>query len=232
MKPSELYKLKEIGVETDIYSLRKCLDGLDDLSYEGVESIEGLEQRIHGFHSFDGERSWELSSIWYKDRPFMVLQEAGRGGDDHVETFLTDKEVLKELKLKIAELLDQHKKTISFSPDEDIEDLDCFYGHELSEFYNPNINPRYKVDDIVIASVPKNHLNYSDETVTTRVKIQIVNPTDPTYTYHGLQIDRRWSDDSFGQGKPSQMIIDINNGKVGCEINDELIDHEATANLK
>jgi hypothetical protein len=231
MKPSDLYKLKPVNVDNSIYGMTDIKE-LEELSYYGndIDSVEGLERRIHGQHDFDGERYWELSSLWYLDRPFMALQKAGRGGRDHVETFLTDVKVFNELKVKLVEL--SNKKDNAYDVDQDVEDLDCFYSCALSDFYNPDLKPHYKVGDIVIAQVPENHLNYSNEMVTTRVEIQRVSPNDPTCTYHGLQIDRRWSDDSFGKGQPARMITDVNNGKIGCSLNDELIDHEATAALQ
>lgn len=41
---------------------------------------------------YDPRRTWEMSFVYYKDIPFMLIQNAGREGDDHSMRYIFNKE--------------------------------------------------------------------------------------------------------------------------------------------
>jgi hypothetical protein len=49
-----------------------------------------LKLKVHQFFDFDGRRYWCLSSLWHLGTPFMIMQNAGREGDDHAKRYITD----------------------------------------------------------------------------------------------------------------------------------------------
>jgi len=62
----------------------------------------------------------------------MIIQNAGREGDDHRRRFVTDKEKYKEMIKYIRTLLESEEEIEDyFDPNEDIQGLDSFYGHTL-----------------------------------------------------------------------------------------------------
>lgn len=89
---------------------------------------------------FDGRRYWRLASVWYESKnchwlPFMVIQNAGREGDDHRKRFVTDAAVyadaaryLKTI-VMFPERYDSEKDLVD--PTVDVPKLTEFYGNEL-----------------------------------------------------------------------------------------------------
>lgn len=49
-----------------------------------------VEIRLIKHHDFDERRFWRLATVWYKKKPVMVIQNAGREGDDFVRRYITD----------------------------------------------------------------------------------------------------------------------------------------------
>lgn len=67
-----------------------------------VPEIEWLTRGLHGVTSArvlikthqciyqDHRRFWALRSVWFDGKPIMLLQNAGREGDDHRKRYITD----------------------------------------------------------------------------------------------------------------------------------------------
>lgn len=107
----------ESGV--DLYSLPDVNDGR-------------VEIRVLEFVNFDGRRIWQLATVWYLGKPFMILQSAGREGDDHAERFITDEGVFWSCCVYLQSLVDTpHADTIN--PDIPIAALTTFYGRTLGD---------------------------------------------------------------------------------------------------
>ncbi len=53
-----------------------------DLQYGSCESSVRLSIRTHKYFNFDGRRFWRLASVWFDNKPVMIIQNAGREGDD------------------------------------------------------------------------------------------------------------------------------------------------------
>jgi len=191
--PNQLYALPPIRIEK---SVDDALPGFPELDqYETYDANSRIEVRWLANECFDGERGWELASVWIDDQPFMIMTSAGRGNQDHQDRFITDE----ALYWKAVEYL---RSLVPAEPIQDLTDIDAelpdltrFYGHSLEEFYRPEgVDPAYKIGDIVIARVIRDHIHdayVSDPPmVETRVLITDVRPYNPSRTYSGLQLDR------------------------------------------
>lgn len=87
---------------------------------------------IHEFY-FDGRRNWCLRSIWYENHPVMIAQNAGREGDDHIKTFITDKTRYIAMIGYIEGLIKKQFNSFDheiYDTTTDIPELTRFYGGE------------------------------------------------------------------------------------------------------
>jgi hypothetical protein len=97
MKPNDLYAMTPESVERGIDSLAGCyynhLDG-SGLDQFALGQITGDTSRVQirtlKYWCFDGRRIWSLATVWFDEKPVMVIQNAGREGDDHSRRFITD----------------------------------------------------------------------------------------------------------------------------------------------
>lgn len=189
MTANELYNIKPKSVTKELYNLHKHIDELDSFcNYEANERVE-VKEIIS--YCFDGRRVWDLSTIWFDGNPVMVIQEAGREGEDHVADYVTDKERYREM-IQYLRSLEEEEDNYSFlEPNKDEPNLTSFYGHELSDFYDPDFKPKYKVGDIIEVEVPENFLNWCDSE-SIKVKAEILNVYDNPYdTYRLREIERK-----------------------------------------
>lgn len=221
MRPKDLYKCPPISVTKECYALSRHIVDVD--SCVDWEKNKYVELRHYANECFDGRRGWELFSVWFKHKPVMICQAAGRENDDHTDEFITHAKRYVQMK--------QYIMSISESGDEEEVDevsvvaddptITKFYNCELSQFYNPDgVKPKYKIGDTVIAMVPENHLHYDSKMVKARVKIERVARFNPTETYWGNQIDRGWKHNKNGSQK---MVTMVGKGGVGATFNDDKI---------
>lgn len=144
MKISELYKRepestsKCLGHLKGFYydHIKELSDSLNIDSYYGLEDKnEKVEIKYYKDHCFDGRRTWTLASVWYDNSPIMVIQNAGREGDDHRVRFITNNKGYDEMLQYISSLIefDNEVKNDLYNADDDIETLTRFYGHSLGE---------------------------------------------------------------------------------------------------
>jgi hypothetical protein len=102
-----------------------------------------LTQSIYKHFDYDGRRFWKLASVSFDGVPFMIVQNAGREGDDHVHRFIIDSEgylkTLNYLKdLYPISTATESKNTTSIAPHErvyDLPKLDKFYDGELDGYF-------------------------------------------------------------------------------------------------
>lgn len=142
MKPNELYQKtpetisKCLGHLKGFYydHIHELSDSRNVDSYWGLENKnEKVEIKYYVDHCFDGRRTWTLASVWFEEKPIMVIQNAGREGDDHRVRFITDAENYKRMLHYISTLLEEDDVTLeSVDPDEDIPTLDTFYGYSMN----------------------------------------------------------------------------------------------------
>jgi hypothetical protein len=86
-------------------------------------------------HSYDGERCWCLRTVWYAGQPFMIVQNAGRGGQDHEDRFITDTQVFNKFISALQEIVIKETPYDVIDPDEDRNDLDFFYDQHLNQTF-------------------------------------------------------------------------------------------------
>lgn len=124
-----------------------------------------------------------------------VVQNSGRWGDEYT-TFLTDTTLFAEVEEYIkSKLPPVNTLPDSCDPDADLTQLNEINGYPISDYYEHDLNPKYKVGDIVWAWTKENNSvsNYDESNkgyVLTRIKIDKLSPNHPYETYGGSQIDR------------------------------------------
>lgn len=146
MTPIDLYKMTPIEETTELYDLAGYIynhvEELDIFSYlyssDVSERNTKVKIKIYKNHCFDGRRIWRLASVWFEDKPVMIIRNAGREGDDFHDRFITDKELYLLMIDYIRSLMPREDSIETVSKFDDIPNLDEFYGHKLSgefEYY-------------------------------------------------------------------------------------------------
>lgn len=141
----------------------------------------------------------------------MVVQRAGREGDDHSERFITNEENFINMIQYIRSLIPPTQDELNtIDENEDRNDLDNFYGHRLNEFYDPEFKPRHKTGDILTISVPKDNAMYTfmaKEWIQT--EIEICDVTDNPYdTYRVKETKRMTKWGSLEENEERIMFIE------------------------
>ncbi len=144
MTPNELYMRIPENSHYD-------LEYLIGFYYNHIPEIEEIsdanekEQRVlikeYKNFDFDGRRIWRLASVWFDDnnladfghKPVMIIQNAGREGDDRTGRFITDEKLYMEMIIYLRSLVKEDRPITSdvVDPDVDINNLTSFYGNEL-----------------------------------------------------------------------------------------------------
>lgn len=110
---------------------------IDEFRGEELIETKRIEFKILKNHCFDGRRIWTLATVWFDNHPIMIIQNAGREGDDHIERYITDK---KRFNLMIDHLHELSPPLLfppfgaeieEISDSEPIEGLSYFYGNHL-----------------------------------------------------------------------------------------------------
>jgi hypothetical protein len=138
MNANQIYALPPEKVTTKIGSLMGCYyNHIPEVDYaERLYSVEQnlIEIKKVKFFNFDGRRYWSLQTVWFDKAPVMIIQNAGREGDDHAERFITDLEHFWNMIKFIRDLVppsDDFTAKDIIDPDEDIPGLTEFYGNSL-----------------------------------------------------------------------------------------------------
>lgn len=230
MKAKEIYTQQHISKTNDLYCILEFMD-LDSSMIEESKNIK-IEIRYYIDQNFDGERYMSMYSVWFKEKPFMICQIAGRGGRDHREKYVTDMNIYTQALSYIKSLMVVEEiMTDVIDPDKDCKELDTFYGYNVNVFYIPTYEPKYKVGDIVLASVIEDHLRMAytgKKYVETSCLILRVNMKNPTETYHMKQLDRRWETDNEKKARSctdfvGNMVFEEGCGGMGADGNDSTI---------
>jgi len=107
------------------------------------DSINQTKIKIHVYKEFDfdGRRIWRLAAVSFKDEFVMIIQNAGREGDDHAERFITNidayQKMVKYLKdiLNVIEFDMEEIKKDCVDINDNIPNLSKFYGNELDGYF-------------------------------------------------------------------------------------------------
>ena len=139
MTPAELYVMTPESVDHDLFSLAGCY--YNHLPEAGEDSSEWIccksdrvEVRHIKYFSYDGRRFWRLSTVWFENEPVMVIQNAGREGDDFHRRIVTSQTGLLLMANYILSLIppDNTESIEVFDPNQEVEGLTEFYNQSLS----------------------------------------------------------------------------------------------------
>jgi hypothetical protein len=100
-------------------------------------NYEKIQIRIIKEFDFDGRRFWRLATVWFDSAPVMVIQNAGREGDDHYKHFITNKPQF--------DAMCRYVETLTRSIDEEGQEMEDVYsedteiGEPLISFYGNSL---------------------------------------------------------------------------------------------
>lgn len=147
MTPNDLYAMTPESIERGIDTLAGCyynhLDGsgLDQCALTQITAdTSRVQVRSLKCFCFDGRRIWSLATVWFDEKPIMVIQNAGREGDDHSRRFITDFPGFCSMCAYLQSLVpvrDQAGGRDVVAPDQDM-------GDELIEFYSNRLGDRFE----------------------------------------------------------------------------------------
>lgn len=107
--PREIYEMVPERVDTDLTWISGCYyNHIPEIEWYSVKSQDQdrVKFKTIKFHDYDGRRFWLLGTVWFDDKPVMIVQNAGREGDDHAERFITDFNTYREMVGYIASLIE------------------------------------------------------------------------------------------------------------------------------
>jgi hypothetical protein len=124
------------GFDFDLYTSQYDL-------YKSAPEDPHFEIRIIEHHHTDTRRYWRTATVWLNSKPVMVVQNAGRDGDDWIRHWVTDQplyfelcqyvrsEVLRLIAPKIRDELRDPQLLID--PNTQIKELDEYYGRRFGD---------------------------------------------------------------------------------------------------
>jgi len=138
--PRDIYALPVESVDCEKDSLvGYYYDHVPEVAHDGWQymavdlSKTGIEVRVHCHSNYDSRRFWRLASVWLDGNPVMVIQNAGREGDDHHKRFVTDKDLLfalaARIRMAIAAVPMKYEVDEMVGLNDWITGLDSFYAH-------------------------------------------------------------------------------------------------------
>jgi len=136
MKPSELYARTPERITHGVSDLFGCyfnhVPEINEFQHHLLNNEETKRITIHQYKyfGFDGRRIWLLAGVKFNDDFVMIIQNAGREGDDHAARFVTDSKAYNEMIAYIRQYLPV-EEVDALPLDQDIPGLACFYGNEL-----------------------------------------------------------------------------------------------------
>lgn len=131
----EVYAIPYESETNELWSLKgyyyDFLPEIDDSLYSvNPEENTRLKIKVLKDFDFDGRRFWRLQTLWFDDKPVMIMQNAGREGDDHRERFITNKELYLEVLNYIRTLIGDNGIDDLVDENEERDYLN-FYGNHL-----------------------------------------------------------------------------------------------------
>jgi len=137
--PNDLYKIEPERTEQGATHLKGCyynhIPELDDV-YLYDADLSRIEVRFIKDWCYDGRRVWQLASVWFDGSPCMVVQNAGREGDDFSNRFITNRGVFSAMIEYIRKQTEQ---------DDEVNETDSDRPEPLlTEFYSQSLNGVFK----------------------------------------------------------------------------------------
>ena len=130
MTPKEIFELDPIR-SADTYFLEGHFsDALGVWDHDWLESLRRITVDIVADYVCEYHRSWTLSCVRLDGEPVMILQAAGRGGDDYREEYVVDGAKHKELEDLLRESVDKPGPHV-VGMNEDYSYFTSFYGENM-----------------------------------------------------------------------------------------------------
>jgi hypothetical protein len=233
MKPIEILALTPISESLEIYNLIRFME--DNYIYHpDCSNNKLITLKYYVDEPVETSRTFQIYSVWYNNEAVMICNSSADGS--YLSHFVIN-EVAYHQMLKYMLTLTNDESIKIYDLNEDIPNMTSIGGYyNMEDYYVADFVPAYQVGDIVKAKVLKNHLRdaYAGdkaEFVETRCKITSVRLFNPSYTYHLLQLDRRWETSEevqkrTGTDQPlikQDVIYDKNNGAIGAKASEAQI---------
>lgn len=145
--PNQLYKRTPEKVTHDVTHLSGCyynhvIEVCDDFQFHSCDiKTDRVEIRfLKDFH-FDHRRVWQLATVWFDLKPVMVIQNAGREGDDYHARFITDPKTFSEMCSHLRQLIAVDAMAIPniYDADAEVPGLTDFYNNDLDGIFTHNL---------------------------------------------------------------------------------------------
>jgi hypothetical protein len=138
--PAELYALKAPRVDyADWHTINVHLS--DDVNYfdmdhDAAEATKRMETRTIVDRDFDGRRGWTLQTVWFDNKPVMVVNSSGRDGDEYHNRWITDPAQFAELVTFLRSFTPLTEETGYVKADAKIPAMTEFYNSTIHDFYD------------------------------------------------------------------------------------------------
>jgi hypothetical protein len=138
--PAELYALKPVRIDYDPWLTVSVHLSEDvshfDLDFDAVEKTQRVEIRTLADHDYDGRRVWTLQTVWFDNKPVMVVNSSGRDGDEYHERWITDAQLFGELVTFLRTFTPQRDVDGFVKADAKIPGMTEFYNHTIHDYYD------------------------------------------------------------------------------------------------
>lgn len=138
--PAELYALKPASVSYDPWRvvdvhLRNEISPYD-FDNDAVEATNRVETRTLVDLCYDGRRTWTLQTVWFDDKPVMVVTSSGRDGDEYHDRWITDGAAFHDLVRFLHSFVKEDAPTDFVEASAKIPAMTEFYGHTIHDYYD------------------------------------------------------------------------------------------------
>lgn len=128
--------------EIDSLTSRLSRDVLEALTQEGRLEVRNL---VHDY--IDGSRFRSMVTVWFDGQPVFIVQNAGRGGDDWRNRWVTDAPRYWALVSYLLSMFAKLEQSDDFvDPDAEVYEEEVFllYGEDVAERFGYQSEPRAK----------------------------------------------------------------------------------------
>jgi len=145
MTPAELYARTPESITFELYCLMGCyynfIPEIEESDFHWNGELKGntrISIHIYKDFNFDGRRFWRLASVKFDDDFVMIIQNAGREGDDHTARFITNENAYVKMVEYIRTLLPvipEEGREDVVSENDNFPGLADFYGNSLDGYF-------------------------------------------------------------------------------------------------
>lgn len=138
--PAELYALKPIHADSaDWHTLNVHLSNEVDyfnMDHDAAEKAGRMETRTLVDYCSDGRRTWTLETVWFDNKPVMVVNSSGRDGDEYHERWITDGQTFGEMVTWLRSFIPATEETGYVTASTKIAAMTEFYGNTIHDYYD------------------------------------------------------------------------------------------------